>query len=426
MRRLSIIFVTVSVLMIQMGRPAQGQSLGAYIREAMESNLEVQAARERWQAAEALTPSAWALPDPRISLSYQKNPGSIFSPGDARMRMLTLSQTIPFPLKMTSRADLYGAGARQARWQYEAVRQDVAARVKTAYYQLFVLQRSVDILEEQIDLLRTLEETARDQYTVGQAPQHEVLKAQVELSMMLDEAGILRDEKIPAAQAHLRALLNRTDGDDIETLREVDLSPMELTETRLVDLALDHRPGLAARREEVRKAAASLNLARWGYFPDMTLSVMQERMESSQGTETTGGLTVAVNLPLWFWGRRADVSEKKARRAGAEDLYGDLRNQTRAQIREHLSAYQAARSRAELIETTILPLAEQSLKAAQAAYENRKADFLDLVSAQRNLLDARLKHDQALGDAGAGLARLERVVGISLSNEKEMDNLEND
>ena len=58
------------------------------------------------RAAEALTPSAWSLPDPRIGLSYQKNPGSVFDFGEARMRMLTVSQTVPFPLKITSRASL--------------------------------------------------------------------------------------------------------------------------------------------------------------------------------------------------------------------------------------------------------------------------------------------------------------------------------
>jgi len=426
MRQLSIMLAAVSVLTIQLGRSAYGQSLEDLIREAMDQNLEVRAARERWRAAEALAPSAWALPDLRLGVSYQKNPGSVFILSDARMRMLTLTQTIPFPLKMTSRASLYGAGARQAWWQYEVVRQDIAARVKVAYYQLFVLQHWLGILEEQIELLRILEETARGQYAVGQAPQHEVLKAQVELSLMLDELDILRREKIPAAGARLSALLNRPDDVHLEIPADMILPPMALTDEQLVSQALDHRPGLAAQREEVIRAGASLNLARWSYLPDLTVSFLQERMESSAGTETTRGLTLNINLPLWFWGRRAEVLEKKGHRASALSLYGDLQNQTRAEVKEALAAYRSSRSRAELIETTILPLAEQSLKAARAAYENRTADVLDLVSAQRNLLDARLKHDQALGDAGASLARLERVVGIRLSTEKEMDNLEND
>jgi outer membrane protein TolC len=422
MRLLFTILTVVSVLMIQAGRPAHGQALEEYLHEAMENNLEVRAARERWQAAEAMIPSAWALPDPRVGLSYQKNPGSVLALGDARMRMLTVSQTVPFPLKLTSRAGLYSAAAMQARWRYEAVRQGVAARVKTAYFQLFVLQRTLDILEEQIDLLRILEETARNLYTVGQAPQHEVLKAQVELSLMLDEKNILELEKIPAARAHLSALLNRPDDDDLglETQQAVVLPQMSLTGEQLMSLALDHRPGLAAQREEVSRAGASLRLARWSYFPDLTVSFIQERMESVTGTETTRGLSLSIHLPLWFWGHRAEVSEKKGQQSSALDLYGDLRNRTRAEVRETLATYRSSRSRADLIETTVLPLAEQSLKAVRAAYENRQADFLDLVSAQHNLLDARLKYDQALGDAWISLARLERVVGVQLSSNEEL------
>jgi cobalt-zinc-cadmium efflux system outer membrane protein len=421
MNRLYIIVAAFFVLIfVRPARPAYGQSLEDFISEAMDHNLEVQAARERWRAAEAMTPSAWALPDPRIGLSYQKNPGSIFTLGEARMRMLTVSQTIPFPLKMTSRARLYHAGARQARWQYQAVRQDVAAKVKVAFYQLFVLQRSLDIMEEQIELLQSLEETARSQYAVGQAPQHEVLKAQVELSLMVDEKDILEKEKIPATRARLAALLNRPDDADLRVPDDVDLPPMVFTDEQLLSLALDHRPGLRATKEEVRKAEASFSLARWGYFPDLTVSFLQERMETSTGAENTRGLTLNINLPLWFWGHRAEVSEKKGYRTVAADRYGDLQSRTRAEVMETLAAYRSSRSRAELIETTILPLAEQSLKAARAAYENRQADFLDLLSAQRNLLDAQLKHDQALGDAGASLARLERVVGVQFSNDEEM------
>jgi outer membrane protein TolC len=405
-----------------MERPVHGQTLEDLIYEAMERNLEVQAARERWRAAEILIPSAWSLPDPRIGLGYQKNPGSVFDFREARTRMLTISQTVPFPLKMTSRAGLYRAGARQARWQYLAVRQEVMARVKAAFYRLFVLQRSLDITEEQIELLQTLKRTARSHYAVGRAPQHEVLKAQVELSLMMDEKDILEDEKIPSARAHLSALLNRPDDGDIglETQEEIVLPQMSLTDEQLLSLALEHRPGLGAQSEEVSRAEASLRLARWEYFPDLTVSFLQERMESSTGAEDTRGLTLNISLPLWFWGHRAEVSEKRSRRTSAQNLYENLQSRTRAEIREILAAYRSSRSRAELIETTILPLAEQSLKAARAAYENRQADFLDLISAQRSLLDARLKHDQALGDAGTSLARLEHVVGVQFSNDEEM------
>jgi outer membrane protein TolC len=296
------------------------------------------------------------------------------------------------------------------------------ARVKAAFYRLFVLQRSLDITEEQIELLQTLKRTARSHYAVGRAPQHEVLKAQVELSLMMDEKDILEDEKIPSARAHLSALLNRPDDGDIglETQEEIVLPQMSLTDEQLLSLALEHRPGLGAQSEEVSRAEASLRLARWEYFPDLTVSFLQERMESSTGAEDTRGLTLNISLPLWFWGHRAEVSEKRSRRTSAQNLYENLQSRTRAEIREILAAYRSSRSRAELIETTILPLAEQSLKAARAAYENRQADFLDLISAQRSLLDARLKHDQALGDAGTSLARLEHVVGVQFSNDEEM------
>jgi outer membrane protein TolC len=335
--------------------------------------------------------------------------------------MYSISQTIPFPGKLGLRAKMYRSDAHRARWEYEATRQEIIAQVKTAYYDLFVLQKSLQLLQEQVDLLRAFEKTAQVKYSVGQAAQHDVLKAQVELALLREELQTLGQEDLVTAKARLSTVLNRSAESPVEIPEDISIPRLNVTREGLEQIALEKRPNLAAGEETIRKAKAAHSLAKRAYLPDLTVILMQQRMEAAMGIETTRGLRFSLNLPLWFWGKRAQVSEKRALWRGAQASYQDLKNKILFQVQQTLAEYQAAQRRAELFETTIVPLAEQSLKAARAAYENREADFLNLISAERNLRHAKLKHYQSLGKLGKSLARLEQAVGVIFSSENERE-----
>lgn len=418
---LHIIIGSVIVLLALFSQRAVGEQLADLVQEALENNPKILAAERTWRAAEDRISTARAWPDPRVGIHFEKNPGSVYSLGEARMRMYSISQTIPFPGKLGLRAEMYRSDAHRARWEYEATQQEVIAQVKMAYYDLFVLQKSLQLLQEQVDLLRAFEKTAQVKYSVGQAAQHDVLKAQVELALLREELQTLGQEDLVTAKARLSIVLNCSAESPVELPGDIRIPRLNVTREGLEQMAMENLPNLAAGEEMVGKARAAHSLAKREYLPDLTVILMQERMETAMGVETTRGLRFSMNLPLWFWGKRAQVAEKRALWWGAQASYQDLKNKILFHVQQTLAEYQAAQRQAELFETTIVPLAEQSLKAARAAYENRETDFLNLISAERNLRQAKLKHYQALGKLGKSLALLEQAVGVTFSLENERE-----
>jgi len=413
MRYRAIISTALLLSLTLFSQVTAGEKLDVLIREALENNPGILAAEEAWSAAEAKITTARAWPDPRVGVRFERNPGAVYSLGEARMRMVSISQTIPFPGKLSLRAEMFTRDARKARWEYEAARQEIIAQVKMAYYDLFVLQRSVQLLQEQSDLLVAFERTARVNYTVGRASQHDVLRAQVELALLRDDRETLDREDAVTARARLNTLLDRPGASPVEISGDIDISPMTLTGERLEQMALENRPKLSAGEEMIGKTRAAHTLAKRGYLPDLTVTLMQQWMETAMGDETTRGLRLSLNLPLWFWGKKADVSEKRALWRGAQASYRYLQSRIRLEVQQALAEYRAAQRRAELFETTIVPLAEQSLKAARAAYEHQETDFLNLITAERNLREVRLKQYRAAGKTGRSLARLEQAVGTT-------------
>ncbi len=70
-----------------------------------------------------------------------------------------------------------------------AKERELVTRLKQAYYDLFLAQKAVQIHHEQVELLRQFVEIANTKFRAGKGSQADVLKAQVELSLLFQRAS---------------------------------------------------------------------------------------------------------------------------------------------------------------------------------------------------------------------------------------------
>ena len=91
----------------------------------------------------------------------------------------------------------------------------------------------------------------------------------------------------------------------------------------------------------------------------------------------------------------------------ADETAGDLR----ARAERILFEYRDASSKAGLFSGTLLPKAEESLAVTLKEYEGGEADFLNVLEAQRLLLDLRLEMEEALVLREIRAAELEMLAG---------------
>jgi len=80
-------------------------------------------------------------------------------------------------------------------------------------------------------------------------------------------------------------------------------------------------------------------------------------------------------------------------------------------VRDQLKKVETFHHHTELFRDRIVPLAQQAVKANQAAYETDKAGFLDLILAQRTALDAESMYWSHLTDYLVAMTELEASVG---------------
>jgi len=382
------------------------------IHEALARNPELEAARQQWEASSQRITQARALEDPILSVQWWNFPES-FNLGRSGNTIIGLSQQIPFPGKLALKEEIASRSAEMTEQALRARERDLIARVKRAYYDLFLVHKAIQIHHEQIDLLRQFVESAIAKFRTGKGSQVDVLKAQVELSMLHQQLPVL-EQRHDTAQGNVNTLLNRDPRFPLGRPQEPREARFDKDLDELFQMAVNARPELKAADLAVQRNEQSHALAQRQYYPDFNVAV--QRFQNFQANDGFGAV-VSVNVPFAFWTKPkydAAVHEAAAGIASARAELHTLENLTRFQIRDLLAKVRASWEVAVLYRTTVLPQAEESVNAARAGYRTGRTSFLDLIEADRALRGFQLAYWQALVERESRLAEVEQVVGTEL------------
>jgi outer membrane protein TolC len=385
------------------------------IQVVLAQNPELVAARKQWEAATNRITPARSLDDPILSVQLWNFPQT-FNVTQTGNSIFGLSQNLPFPGKLGLKGEVASRSADMTEQAVRAKERELVARLKQAYYDLFLAQKAVQIHHEQVELLRQFVEITNAKFRAGKGSQADVLKAQVELSLLFQHLPVL-EQRQETTEAMLNTLLDRAPASPLGIAQEPSQQPLEQPVDDLHRLALNDRPELKAAELDVQRSEQSRALAQRQYYPDFNVAF--QRFQNYQANDGFGAY-VAMSIPFAFWTKPkydAGVQEAEAAVSVAQAQQRTLENMTRFQINDLLAKLRATDQVATLYRTTILPQAEQSLESARAGYRAGKAGFLDLIDTQRAWRGFQLEYFQALVNRQHRLAELEQVVGITLDRQ---------
>ena len=385
------------------------------VQEVLARNPELVAARKQWEAATNRIAQVRSLDDPTLFVDLFNVPRT-FNVTQTQNSIFGLSQNLPFPGKLGLKGEVASRSADMTEQAVRAKERELVTRLKQAYYDLFLAQKTVQIHHEQVELLRQFFEIANAKFRSGKGSQADVLKAQVELSLLQQQLPVLEQRRKTVA-AMLNTLLDRATSSPLGIAQEPSQLPIERPLDDLHSLALNDRPELKAAELDVQRSEQSHALAERQYYPDFNVSF--RRFQNFQANDGFGAY-VAMSIPFAFWTKPkydAGVQEAAAVVAVARAQQHTLENLTRFQINDLLAKLQATDQVTTLYRTTILPQAEQSLESARVGYRAGKGGFLDLIDTQRAWRGFQLEYFKALVDRQHRLAELEQVVGITLDRQ---------
>jgi outer membrane protein TolC len=285
-----------------------------------------------------------------------------------------------------------------------------------AYADLFMAQKSIEILREQTEILRSLIRATEARYQVGRVTQQDVFKALLEQSELMNQL-IVAEEERNTNEVRVNALMNRPPRTPIEVPTDLSVTDPTLSIAALEDLALANRPELKGAQEDIERTERMYELAdRNRKFPDFMVGWDYWRMPTDMTKNRYAGM-VNITIPFspWTIGRRNyEIEETLAENRAAKASRDAIKNMTLRELGESQAKLQAARRSVALFREGLLSQAELSFRAALSAYQAGRVEFAALLEAQRALREARMGYFKTLVSLMQNLADLERAVGKEL------------
>lgn len=394
-----------------------GTSLESLLVLAKERNPEYAAMRHEVTAATERVIPAGALMSPRfkmeledITKSGEQSPE--FLPSDVGSTRYTLSQDLPWAGKRDLKREIASQDTQAAQGRVQQTWVELAARVKTVFAQRYLIKATERLVSENLDLMLQLEKGMLVRYAGGLAAQQDITRIHVEHTGMRAELVALAGEW-RQTQSRLNSLLARPVNASLAApvaLRPLP-EPSTLDFNTLSERLRQTNPALAVESARVRSAEKSRDLTYKNRYPDFTVGVSAMQRQS---TVNEWGVMLELNIPIQLDALRAQERESEAMLATAQSRQEAATNQVLADLSENLTALEIARQTEHLMTYSLLPQADLTWRAAQAGYENGKADFASLLDAQRQIRQARLGQLKAQVEAQMRLAEIEKLLGADL------------
>jgi outer membrane protein TolC len=395
--------------------------------DALDRNPRLAVLGAEARAAEQRAPQVRSLPDPTASLTiFLMAPQTRVGPQRAS---LSLSQQLPWlgKLRLEEQAAMLVAVAAWTR--VESARLELLTRVRRLYHELQYLDREAELVTGDRATLEHYEELARARYASGIGIGQVVIKIQAELTRArLRLLGI--SERRAALLAELNGLRDRPDPSPITIgAGVVEVGPTPLLAS-LRDRALSARPELAEAQALIDAAQLKVELARKQRRPDFRIGLSYAlvgsrdddvgRLSRPQGNgDDILGLTGGISLPIWQERLAAGVEEAVQQRLAAEASQRAVVAEIDADLADLTGRVPLIQEQVQLFDEVLTVQAEESLQSAESAYASGTVSVLDLLDAERVLLQVRLGAERARTDLAIAIAKLEGAIAGPLANHRD-------
>jgi|SRR5579859_446463 len=410
---------TMTVVSSSSQTPAQpadepSVNLTSLVSEALQRNPAVQSAFRQVQALRHRIPQAKTLPDPTVSVGWAGNitPFSVQTGDPSSYRGVTASQTLPYPGKLTLQGKIADREAEAAYWDYENLRRQVVADLKTAYYDYAFYTKAMETIRRDKDLLEKLSQISEARYRVGKGVQQDVLKSQVEISVVEQRLTIL-EQQLKTSQARINTLLFRDPEAPLPPPTGLEPVKLEYSLDQLYQMALAQDTGIQREQRMVERSQYAVNLAKKSYLPDFTVAYAYQQRPTIPDMH---GFTVTANIPIFYRTKQREALRESTEQLTSAELSKDNRKtELFFAVKEQYLMAKSSERLFQLYSQGVVPQSSLALESSMSAYQVGNVDFLTVLSNFTTVLDYEVSYYRELANYNMAVARLEPFVGVELA-----------
>lgn len=370
------------------------------LEQATSRSPAIAAAAKEVEAAGGAARQAGVWRNPELSTTVE----------DTRRESRTTTVTVDIPLelggKRAARVTAAERAVSVASAELSNVRAEVRSSVINAFFGVLVAQERMKLAESSTDIAARAADAVAKRVAAGKVSPVEETRARVDFANAQLELAEAKSE-LQTARFGLATLL----GDSAPTFDAVQGDARTLpARPGFSELAsqLESSPLLLIGRMEAERRAALVGVEKSKATPDVTLSLGGKRDASVGRNQAVIGFSIP--LPL-FDRNQGSILEASRRAEKAKDELQLARLRLLSELQDASNRLTVAGTSLQALQGTVLPSAQEAYEAASKGFDAGKFGFLEVIDAQRTLLQARSRYLNTLATAYQAAAAIDRITG---------------
>jgi outer membrane protein TolC len=354
---------------------AEDLSLDQFLREVQSQNLSLKAEEASFQAAREGSVGI-ALPPPMAGVTQMQDQ-------TGKANGFEVSQTIPFPTKMSNdhSARKFEADAQSAN-RFARIR-EVLADAKLLYFKLWKAQERISLLQEKKSAIARHLKLAQAATRSDAFLKIHLVKAEGDMDLLENDL-IQAEQDRREQQIRIAEFLNRDPKNFRPNAKAFTISEVPKVEE------LQTPNQIEEKKFELEALKAREREARSSWFPD--LSLRYREMGGTQMTPRYSEIMVGSSLPfLYFWEPKALTGKTSAERMRGEYILAQEKRQIESKRETLFARAESLRRQLDQFRDKLLPRAEKRMRLIHNVAPRDMETLQDHRETMEALPDLKLK-----------------------------------
>lgn len=404
MQSIHIVILLVMFFTTSINR-SMAQNIEEYLQIAAENNPDLQSAYAEFEAALQQSPQVSSLPDPTLTVSaFGRMIETRVGRQEARFNFM---QMFPWFGTLSARESAANLMAESDFYRYLDKRNEVFYEIKALYAELYALDKTVALQEEQLQILNSYKDLTISQFKSANAPMVNAVKVTMKQADLRTEIDLLNEMRW-TLQAKFNLLLNRDLKDSIEVADTLLFQMDYLAETD----SFEGHPAIEVFASQQASYEIQRTIARKEGLPMLGLgldySVISPRDVENLEGNGRDAIMPMLSLTLPIYRKKYKAAEKQA-----ELLFESKERAQEGIINELKSEYETAKydllkadKRLKLYDRQIQS-AEKALNLLISGFSNSVNSFDEVLQMNQDLLDYQIQKIEALKTGFIAMARVD-------------------
>ena len=360
-------------------------TIEAAVERALNLTPRLQSANSKLDAAQGAQLQAGLLPNPELAIEAENFSGSDdFGGTNSAEYTFSLNQKIELGGKRDARKQVAQASYAMAQEDVSIERLNITQAVHTAYLNVLAETQSLTLAIEQEQLAKDV--LANVSNRVQSAAESEIQQSKAEVNVAT--SLILREQtnrQLEIAKHRLAKLWNEsTLTENLNSQYLLNIEEPNNYESYLK--RLEQVPDMQKISYQRTQMNSLFNLAKTERIADPTVSIGVRRFE--EGSDNA--FLVGVSVPLQIFNKnQGNVAKAHAETLQAQSDAQQFKLNLEQALFENWHTWKTAYIEATHLKTQLIPAAEETFQLAQSAYNRGRFTYLEVLDAQRTLIDAR-------------------------------------